>query len=29
MEHTDELHYFYEGTPTIPAFCERSFILGS
>lgn len=23
----DEIHYFYEGSPTIPAFSERSFII--
>ncbi|HVD97707.1 MAG TPA: class III extradiol ring-cleavage dioxygenase [Cytophagaceae bacterium] len=27
MESSDQLHYFYEGAPTIPAFSERSFIL--
>jgi 4,5-DOPA dioxygenase extradiol len=29
MDKSDELSYFYEGTPTIPAFSERSFIIHS
>lgn len=28
MDATDDIRYFYEGTPTIPAFSERSFIIG-
>ena len=27
MEKTDELEFFYEGSPSLPAFSERSFIL--
>ncbi|TNE52861.1 MAG: dioxygenase [Bacteroidetes bacterium] len=27
MDQQDELHYFYEGGPSLPAFSERSFIL--
>lgn len=27
MEEKDEIKYFYEGSPTIPAFSERSFII--
>jgi 4,5-DOPA dioxygenase extradiol len=27
MDKTDEISYFYEGTPSIPAFSERSFII--
>lgn len=27
LESKDEIQYFYEGTPTIPAFSERSFII--
>jgi 4,5-DOPA dioxygenase extradiol len=29
MDKQDELKYFYEGAPTIPAFSERSFLLGN
>lgn len=28
MDDKDELRYFYDATPTIPAFSERSFIIG-
>lgn len=28
MDTKDEIKYFYEGIPTIPAFSERSFIIG-
>ncbi|WP_316635019.1 class III extradiol ring-cleavage dioxygenase [uncultured Flavobacterium sp.] len=28
MDAKDEIKYFYEGAPTIPAFSERSFIIG-
>jgi len=29
MDARDDVKYFYEGTPTIPAFSERSFVIGS
>lgn len=29
MDNKDEIRYFYEGGPTIPAFSERSFIISS
>lgn len=29
MDVKDSIRYFYEGTPSIPAFSERSFIIGS
>jgi 4,5-DOPA dioxygenase extradiol len=29
MDSKDDVKYFYEGSPTIPAFSERSFIVGS
>ena len=29
MDTKDEMEYFYEGAPTIPAFSERSFIIHS
>jgi 4,5-DOPA dioxygenase extradiol len=28
MESSDEIKYFYEAEPTLPAFSERSFIIG-
>ncbi|MCD6062101.1 MAG: Extradiol ring-cleavage dioxygenase class protein subunit [Flavipsychrobacter sp.] len=29
MDKSDEIKYFYEGTPSIPAFSERSFLIGN
>lgn len=29
MDSTDEIKYFYEGEPSLPAFSERSFIINS
>jgi 4,5-DOPA dioxygenase extradiol len=29
MDNSDAIKYFYEGTPSIPAFSERSFIIGN
>ncbi len=29
MDPKDDIKYFYEGTPSIPAFSERSFIIGN
>ena len=29
MDRDDELHHFYEGKSTIPAFSERSFLIGN
>jgi 4,5-DOPA dioxygenase extradiol len=28
MDKKDDINYFYEATPSIPAFSERSFIIG-
>jgi 4,5-DOPA dioxygenase extradiol len=27
MDNKDEINYFYEGTPKLPAFSERSFVI--